>query len=151
MTTRARYEFLTIQERQWFESITSSWAIPNTHPYEPTLAHVGHHSLHSQNSWSCILTWIARSPKPIANMVLDQSPSFNTLLLEMLTVQWLISNKLFGFTVETSYPVVMWRYVQSQPKSNNEAVLNWHRRDQNTSQAWVINNNNRGSRPVANY
>jgi hypothetical protein len=32
-------------------------------------------------------------------MVLEQSPSFNTLLLAMLAVQKLISNELISFTV----------------------------------------------------
>jgi hypothetical protein len=66
-----------------------------THPHEPTtLVWVTVHSIRwwvwtvSQNPWSSILTWIAQSPKPVANIVLDQSPSFNTLLPEMLTIQY---------------------------------------------------------------
>ena len=74
-------KFVTNWERRRFESITSSWVIPNTHPYEPTLARVGHRLLHSAVSLDRFAKLMILHPhmnclKPVANMVLDQSPSF---------------------------------------------------------------------------
>jgi hypothetical protein len=93
-------KFLTNRERRRFESITSSWAIPNTHSYEPSLARVDHHSLHSAVSLDrfaelMVLHPHMNCPKPEAHSKhgLGSVPFLQALLPVMLKVQYLSPNE----------------------------------------------------------
>jgi hypothetical protein len=93
-------KFLTDWERRQFESITSSWAIPNTHPYEPSLARMNHHSLHLAVSLDrfaklMVLHPHMNCPKLEARSKhgLGSVPFLQALLSAMLTVQYLSPNE----------------------------------------------------------
>ena len=99
-------KFLTNQERRRFESITSSWTIPNTHPYEPTLARVGHRSLHSAVSLDRFAKLMimynhmnCSKPEACSKHGVGPVPFLQALLPAMLTVQYTqpeLANRLHG-------------------------------------------------------
>ena len=89
-------KFLTIREIRWFESITSSWVKPASHalanpangsresPFTLFGGELGpRHKAHGTAS---------SHELPVANMVLDQSPPFTTLLPAMLMVRYIITH-----------------------------------------------------------
>jgi hypothetical protein len=93
-------KFLTNREKRRFESITSSWAIPNTHPYEPSLAHVDHHSLHSAVSLDRFVKLMVLHPhmncpkfEARSKYGLGLVPFLHAPLPVMLTVQYLSPNE----------------------------------------------------------